>query len=84
MYEVLQRAGFRALYVSGAGLAGVAFSRGRFPLFGMGLIAAYIGLSALLVAAVREPFLIFFWFSGTGIAMLVCLLVAHKAIRGRE
>jgi hypothetical protein len=72
------------LFVVGAGLAGVAFGLGRFPLFGMGLIAAYIGLSALLVTAVREPFLIFVWFSGTGIAMLVCLLLAHKAIRGRE
>ncbi len=72
------------LFVVGAGLAGVAFGLGRFPLFGMGLIAAYIGLSALLVMAVRDAGLIFLWFSGTGIAMLVCLLVAHKAMRGRE
>ncbi len=72
------------LLVVGAGLAAGAFRFGRFPLFGMGLVAAYIGLSALVVTAVHEEFLAFLWFTGTGVVMLVCLLVAHKALRGRE
>ena len=36
------------------------------------------------LAFFNERFLVFLWFTGTGIAMLVCLLVAHKALRGRE
>ena len=72
------------LLVVGAGLAAGAFRFGRFPLFGMGLVAAYVGLSALVLTAVSEELLIFLWFTGTGIAVLVCLLVAHKALRGRE
>jgi hypothetical protein len=72
------------LLVVGAGLAAGAFRLGRFPLFGMGLVAAYVGLSALVLKAVREDLLVFLWFTGTGIAVLVCLLVAHKALRGRE
>ena len=72
------------LLVVGAGLASGAFRFGRFPLFGMGLVAAYVGLSALVLKAVREDLLVFLWFTGTGIAVLVCLLVAHKALRGRE
>jgi hypothetical protein len=71
------------LLVVGAGLAAGAFRFGRFPLFGMGLVAAYVGLSALVVTAVRDEFLGFLWFAGTGIAVLVCLLVAHKALRDR-
>ncbi len=72
------------LLVVGAGLAGGAFRFGRFPLFGMGLVAAYVGLSALVLTAVRNELLIFLWFTGTGLAVLVCLLVAHQALRGRE
>jgi hypothetical protein len=76
--------GFRlALFVIGSGLAALAFRRGRFSLFGMGLVAAYIGLSAIVVEASPEAALAFLWFSVTGIGVLVCLLLAHRAIRGR-
>jgi hypothetical protein len=75
---------FRAgLFVIGAGLAALAFRGGRFPLFGMGLVAAYIGLSALVVDNVQGPAIGYLWFAATGIAVLVGLLVAHHAIRGR-
>ena len=71
------------LFVVGAGLAAMAFRSGRFPLFGMGLIAAYIGLSALVVAGVRDAMFGFLWFSATGIAVLVGLLMAQRAMRDR-
>jgi hypothetical protein len=76
--------GFRlALLVIGAGLAVLAFRRGRFALFGMGLVAAYIGLSAVVVDASPDAALTFLWFSFTGIGVLVGLLLANRAIRGR-
>lgn len=71
------------LFVIGAGLAALAFRGGRFPLFGMGLVAAYIGLSALVVDNVQEAAFGYLWFAATGIAVLVGLLVAHHAMRGR-
>jgi len=69
--------------VVGAGLAVVAFRGGRFPLFGLGLVAAYLSLSVLVVAEVEDALFGFLWFSVTGIAVLVGLLVAHHAIRRR-
>jgi hypothetical protein len=77
-------AAFRAgLFVIGSALAGLAFRGGRFPLFGLGLVAAYIGLSALVVDNVQEAALGFLWFAATGIAVLIGLLVAHHAMRRR-
>jgi hypothetical protein len=71
-----------ALLLVGTGLGIAAFLRGRFALFGMGLVAAYIGLSSLVVS-VAPGELGFLWFSSTGIAVLVGLLLAHRAMRGR-
>jgi len=72
-----------ALLVVGAGLATVAFRAARFGLFGMGLVGAYIGLSALVIAVIRDPFLGFLWFTSTGIGVLIALLVAHQKIKAR-
>ena len=72
-----------SLFVVGAGLAALAFRRGRFSLFGMGLVAAYIGLSGIVVAGVHDAFFGYLWFSATGIGVLVGLLAAHRAMRGR-
>jgi hypothetical protein len=75
---------FRAgLLVVGAGLAAVAFRHRRFSLFGMGVVAAYVGLSAIVVAAISNDLAGFLWFSVTGIVVLVGLLVAHHAIRAK-
>lgn len=77
--------GFRwALFVAGAGLAAVALARGRFSLFGMGLLAAYVGVSALVVGAVPDAFFGFVWFAGTGALVLVGLLLAYRATRERS
>ena len=75
---------FRAgLFVVGGGLAVLAYRAGRFPLFGMGLVAAYVGLSALVVSGAHDAALAYLWFAGTGIAVLAGLLVAHNTMRRR-
>jgi hypothetical protein len=48
----------------------------------MGLVAAYVGLSALVVS-VAPGELGFLWFSSTGIAVLVGLLLAQRAMKTR-
>ena len=76
--------GFRlALSAIGAALAALAFRGGRFPLFGMGVVAAYIGLCALVAPGLDNPLLTYGWFTTTGVAVLVGLLVAHHALRAR-
>lgn len=72
------------LLVVGAGLAAMAFREGRFPLFGMGFVAAYIGLSAVVATAVSSDFLAFAWFAGTGMAVIAGLIVAQRTMRGHE
>jgi len=71
------------LLVVGAGLAVFAFRAGRFPLFGMGLVAAYVGLTALTAPALPDAFLGFLWFIVTGGGVIVALLVAHHKIKSR-
>jgi hypothetical protein len=75
--EVASRA---ALFAVGLGLAAFAFRAGRFPLFGIGLVAAYVGLSALVLAD-AGLLLGYVWFAVTGVAVLVTLLKAHHALR---
>ncbi|HSD26360.1 MAG TPA: hypothetical protein VLL75_03605, partial [Vicinamibacteria bacterium] len=71
------------LLVVGVGLALFAFGAGRFGLFGMGLVAAYIALSALVLAVVDDAFFGFLWFISTGTLVLVVLLVAHHKMKAR-
>lgn len=72
-----------ALFAVGGGLAAIAFGRGRFPLFGLGLVAAYVGLSALVVSWLREDIPVVLWFMVTGVAVLAGLLFAQRALRVR-
>jgi len=72
------------LLLVGAGLAVWAFLAGRFSLFGMGLVAAYVGLTALTVSALPDPFLGFMWFIVTGGGVLVALLVENHKIKARK
>ena len=67
-------------FLLGTALAAFAFRAGRFPLFGLGLVTAYIGLSALVVSE-ADALLAYLWFAVTGIAVLVGLLKAHHAMR---
>lgn len=72
-----------ALFAIGGGLAAAAFRRGRFPLFGLGLVAAYVGLSALVVSALEEDVPVFLWFAATGAAVIAGLLWAQRTLRAR-
>jgi hypothetical protein len=71
------------LFAVGGVLAALAFRHGRFPLFGMGVVAAYVGVSALVVSNVDESVTAFVWFAVTGVGMLVGLLLAHRALQER-
>jgi hypothetical protein len=73
-----------ALFTVGSGLAAGAAWRRRFPLFGLGVVAGYIGLSALVLETRPDDFLVFLWFAFTGAAMLVGLLVAHRRLRWED
>jgi hypothetical protein len=72
------------LLLVGTGLAVFAFRAGRFSLFGMGLVAAYIGLTALTASTLPDPFLGLLWFIATGGGVIVALLVAHHKIKARK
>ncbi len=72
-----------ALLAVGAGLSVMAFREGRFPLFGMGFVAAYVGLSAVVAATLDEMFS-FMWFSATGTLVVVGLIVAQRRMQARE
>jgi predicted membrane protein DUF2157 len=70
-----------ALLLVGGALAAMALRRRRFPLFGLGVAAAYVGLSALVVPSLHDGVLVFLYFTVTGIAVLAGLLLAHRALR---
>lgn len=72
------------LIVVGSALALLAFRSGRFGLFGMGFVAAYVGLSALVLATLPDPFLAYLWFAATGVVVLIVLLVAHQKVKARS
>lgn len=65
-----------ALLLTGAGLAVWMVRQRRFGLFALGVIAAYIGLSALVVRTIAQE-LGCFWFWSTSTAVLVLLLVVY-------
>jgi hypothetical protein len=72
------------LALLGGGLAAFAYGGGRFGLFAMGVVGAYVGVSALFVDAISGPdrtLVTFFWFTFTPIAVLALLYLAHRRLR---
>ncbi len=70
-----------ALFLAGAGLATVAFIRGRFSLLVMGVLGGYVGLSALFLRSAPDAILALGWFVLTSAGVLVGLLIAHQRMR---
>lgn len=70
-----------ALLLVGAGLAAGAFRLRRFPLFAFGILAAYVGLSRLVVDVLDLEVLGCFWFCGTSILVILGLLMAQRRMK---
>jgi hypothetical protein len=70
-----------ALLLVGAGLAAGAFRARRFPLFAFGILAAYVGLSRLVIEATSFEMLGCFWFSVTSLLVIVGLLFAQRRMK---
>jgi len=71
-----------ALLLVGTGLAAGAFLRRRFPLFAMGVLAAYVGLSRLAIEllGLREE-LGCLWLAVTSILLILGLLAAQRRMK---
>jgi hypothetical protein len=73
-----------ALLLTGSGLAVFAFRARRFSLFSMGVLGAYVALSALFLRS-DPPFLIAsLWFALTSLAVLAGLLAVHRKMGPHE
>ena len=70
-----------ALLITGIGLAAVSFLRRRFPLFAYGILAAYAGMTRLVLAGNREWAAGCFWFSFTSLALIFGLVLAQRRMR---
>jgi hypothetical protein len=73
-----------AVLAVGAGLAIGAFRSRRFPLFVMGVLTAYAGLSLLFLRARPEAVQGAFFFFVTSVGLLVGLFVAHRRMGAPE
>jgi hypothetical protein len=71
------------LLLVGAGLFAWAFRDGAFSLFALGVIGAYVGLSALVVHVLPAEVFGFYWFTMSGAGVLVALLVGNRMMKAR-
>jgi hypothetical protein len=69
------------LLLVGAGVGVFAFRRARFSLFVLGVLAAYAGLSALLLRTHAGDAGAALWFALTSLAVLGGLLAAHRRLK---
>jgi len=65
-----------------AGLVG--YRQRRFSLMAIGLVAAYLGASALAVRALHDDSLVFWWFALTPLAVVGLLFAAHRSLKEPE
>jgi hypothetical protein len=71
-----------ALLITGSGLATAAFLRRRFPLFAYGVLAAYAGVTRMVLAGTGELFAGCFWFFFTSLVLIFGLVVAQRRMQG--
>jgi hypothetical protein len=70
-----------ACIVVAAVLACFARRAGRFPLFGLGVAAAYLAMSRIMIEALDDEKPIVLWFCLSAIAVVVLLFRAHRSKR---
>jgi hypothetical protein len=70
-----------ALLAVGAGLALASFGRRRFSLFAFGVVAAYVGLTALFLRVSPGDTAAALWFFLTSLALLLLLGFAHWRLK---
>jgi hypothetical protein len=69
------------LMLAGAGLAAYSlYFKDRFPLFAMGALSVYVGVSRVVVPSIDGETLVFTWFLLTSIGAIAALIVAHRAM----
>jgi hypothetical protein len=69
------------LLLAGGGVAVFAYRRARFSLFALGVLAAYIALSALFLRAQPPLTIAALWFALTSLAVLGGLLAVHRRLK---
>jgi hypothetical protein len=67
------------LTVAGGGLAALGFLGRRFSLFAMGVLGAYVGVSALVIQFAGCAS--FYWFAFSGFGLLAVLFLAHGRLK---
>ncbi len=70
-----------ALLLAGAGLAAIAFRAGRFPLFAYGVVAAYAGLSRLVIGAAQDAALGCLWIGVSSVMLIGGLLAVQRRMK---
>jgi cbb3-type cytochrome oxidase subunit 3 len=68
------------LLLLGSVLALVSFLRRRFPLFAMGVVSVYFGLSRAVVSGLQSGHAIFWWFLVTSVLFIAGLVWARRTI----
>ncbi len=70
-----------ALILAGASLAAYSLHvRRRFPLFAMGVLAVYVGLSRAIVPSLDDETVMFLWFLFTSVGAIAALMAVHRAL----
>jgi len=70
-----------ALLLAGAALAAIAYRTRRFPLFAYGVVAAYVGLTRLLVEAVHDFAAGCLWIGVSSILLVGGLMAAQRRMK---
>jgi len=69
------------LILAGVGLAAYSLHfRRRFPLFAMGALAVYLGLSRAVVPSLDDETVVFLWFLFTSVGAIAALVAVHRAL----
>jgi len=72
-----------ALFLVGAGLAAYAVWARRFWLLAMGVLGAYVGVSALVLSTFDSADVAMWWFMITALMLLPALFLLHRLVKER-